>query len=96
MFTEYMANGNLVDYLRSRGRHQVEKTQLIRFSLDVAEGMAYMERQHVVHRDLAARNILLDENFVAKISDFGLAQLIAQPVNESIRGKFPIKWTAPE
>uniref|UniRef100_A0AC34FJB7 Tyrosine-protein kinase n=1 Tax=Panagrolaimus sp. ES5 TaxID=591445 RepID=A0AC34FJB7_9BILA len=96
MFTEFMANGNLVDYLRSRGRHHVERTQLIRFSLDVAEGMAYMERQHVVHRDLAARNILLDENFVAKISDFGLAQLIAQPVNESVRGKFPIKWTAPE
>jgi c-src tyrosine kinase len=96
MFTEYMANGNLVDYLRSRGRHQVERTQLIQFSLDVAEGMHYMEQKHVVHRDLAARNILLDENFVAKISDFGLAQSISQPINESVRGKFPIKWTAPE
>ena len=96
MFTEYMANGNLVDFLRSRGRHHVERTQLIRFSLDVAEGMAYMELRKVVHRDLAARNILLDENFVAKISDFGLAQSATQPINESVRGKFPIKWTAPE
>jgi serine/threonine protein kinase len=33
MLTEYMANGNLVDFLRSRGRHQVEKSQLIRFAL---------------------------------------------------------------
>ena len=96
MLTEYMANGNLVDFLRSRGRHQVERPQLLRFALNVADGMAYMESKYLVHRDLAARNILLDESFVAKISDFGLAQSITQPVNDSVRGKFPIKWTAPE
>ena len=96
MLTEYMANGNLVDFLRSRGRHQVERSQLLRFALNVADGMAYMESRHLVHRDLAARNILLDESFVAKISDFGLAQSITQPINDSVRGKFPIKWTAPE
>lgn len=32
MMTEYMANGNLVDYLRSRGRHLVEKFQLMEFA----------------------------------------------------------------
>lgn len=32
MVTEYMANGNLVDLLRSRGRHQLEKTQLVHFA----------------------------------------------------------------
>uniref|UniRef100_A0A914DG95 Tyrosine-protein kinase n=1 Tax=Acrobeloides nanus TaxID=290746 RepID=A0A914DG95_9BILA len=96
MLTEYMANGNLVDFLRSRGRHQVEKSQLIRFALNVAEGMAYMELRNLVHRDLAARNVLLDENFIAKISDFGLAQSMNQQIIESVKGKFPIKWTAPE
>uniref|UniRef100_A0A7E4VUC4 Tyrosine-protein kinase n=1 Tax=Panagrellus redivivus TaxID=6233 RepID=A0A7E4VUC4_PANRE len=96
MLTEFMSNGNLVDYLRSRGRHQVERSQLVHFALDVATGMAYMESRQAVHRDLAARNILLDENFNAKVSDFGLAQFMNQPVNDSIRGKFPIKWTAPE
>jgi c-src tyrosine kinase len=96
MLTEYMANGNLVDYLRSRGRHQVERTQLLRFALNVAEGMAYMESRLLVHRDLAARNILLDDSHIAKVSDFGLAQSETQPQTESTRGKFPIKWTAPE
>uniref|UniRef100_A0AC34Q2G8 Tyrosine-protein kinase n=1 Tax=Panagrolaimus sp. JU765 TaxID=591449 RepID=A0AC34Q2G8_9BILA len=96
MLTEYMANGNLVDFLRSRGRHQVDRPQLLRFALNVADGMAYMESKGLVHRDLAARNILLNENYVAKISDFGLAQSMNQPVNDSVRGKFPIKWTSPE
>lgn len=33
MVTEFMANGNLVDFLRSRGRHQVERPQLLQFAL---------------------------------------------------------------
>jgi len=96
MLTEFMANGNLVDFLRSRGRHQVDPSQLIQFTQDVAEGMAYMESKNFVHRDLAARNILLDVDLIAKISDFGLAQVVNQPTKDFMRGKFPIKWSAPE
>jgi len=96
MLTEYMANGNLVDFLRSRGRQQVDSAQLVLFALDVAQGMAYMESKNFVHRDLAARNILLDDNLIAKVSDFGLAQVANLPAKTSVRGKFPVKWCAPE
>lgn len=58
--------------------------------------MTYLEAHNFVHRDLAARNILLDNSLTAKISDFGLAQMSDQPTVESIRGKFPVKWSAPE
>ncbi|MFH4978153.1 hypothetical protein AB6A40_004862 [Gnathostoma spinigerum] len=97
MVTEYMANGNLVDFLRSRGRHQLERSQLIQFAIDICEGMRYLESQNVVHRDLAARNILLDDTLTAKVSDFGLAKYANEcQYVESTSGKFPIKWTAPE
>uniref|UniRef100_A0A915AKQ9 Tyrosine-protein kinase n=1 Tax=Parascaris univalens TaxID=6257 RepID=A0A915AKQ9_PARUN len=97
MVTEYMANGNLVDFLRSRGRHQVERTQLTQFAIDICEGMRYLEARNVVHRDLAARNVLLDDVLTAKISDFGLAKDANDcHLVESSAGKFPIKWTAPE
>uniref|UniRef100_A0A1I7XQQ0 Tyrosine-protein kinase n=1 Tax=Heterorhabditis bacteriophora TaxID=37862 RepID=A0A1I7XQQ0_HETBA len=96
MVTEYMANGNLVDLLRSRGRHQLEKTQLIQFAIDICEGMCYLESRQIVHRDLAARNVLLDEQLVAKVSDFGLAKKVDITSQENSSGKFPIKWTAPE
>ena len=60
---------------------------------DVCFGMAYLEEQKFVHRDLAARNILVSEQDVAKVSDFGLSQ--EATLNQE-GGKFPIKWTAPE
>ncbi len=55
--------------------------------------MAYLEDKSLVHRDLAARNILISENDVAKVSDFGLSREAS--LNQE-GGKFPIKWTAPE
>ncbi|CAG2163597.1 unnamed protein product [Oppiella nova] len=93
LITEFMAKGSLVDYLRSRGRHHVTKKDQINFATDTCAGMSYLESKHVVHRDLAARNVLISEDCIAKVCDFGLAR------DETFNlegGKFPIKWTAPE
>lgn len=60
---------------------------------DTCSGMEYLECKKVVHRDLAARNVLISENCVAKVSDFGLAR--EECYNLDV-GKLPIKWTAPE
>lgn len=55
--------------------------------------MEYLESKKLVHRDLAARNILISEDNVAKVSDFGLATVDSQNIDSS---KIPVKWTAPE
>lgn len=91
--TEYMAKGSLVDYLRSRGRLHVTSKDQIAFAADTCAGMAYLESKHVIHRDLAARNVLISEEGVAKVCDFGLAKDQTLGLDG---GKFPIKWTAPE
>lgn len=46
------------------------------YCLQIASGMAYVERMNYVHRDLRAANILVGENLVCKVADFGLARLI--------------------
>ncbi|XP_058122409.1 vascular endothelial growth factor receptor 1-like [Anopheles ziemanni] len=72
---------------------------LICWATQIAHGMKYLASRMVIHRDLAARNILLCENNVVKIGDFGLARSI-QTGNSQYK-KFsddplPSKWLAIE
>ena len=67
------------------------------FCSQVANGMAHLERKGLIHRDLAARNVLIGENLVAKVADFGLARVIVDNEYSAHQGaRFPVKWTAPE
>ncbi|KAJ8039413.1 Fibroblast growth factor receptor 1 [Holothuria leucospilota] len=89
---EYLPNGNLQQYLRSvisnnlycrTFKHQVMQSQLasselLDFGIQIAKGMEFLVSKKCVHRDLAARNILLGENNICKISDFGFARDVAE------------------
>ena len=71
--------------------------QLIDMAAQIAAGMAYLESQNFIHRDLAARNVLVGENNICKVADFGLARVVAENEYTAREGaKFPIKWTSPE
>ncbi|KAF3834817.1 hypothetical protein F7725_027375 [Dissostichus mawsoni] len=92
--TELMTKGNLVNFLRTRGRSVVNSVQLLHFALDVCEGMEYLESKKLIHRDLAARNVLVSDDSVAKVSDFGLTKVVSKAKSDN--AKLPVKWTAPE
>lgn len=51
--------------------------------LGIARGLGYIHEEivpHVVHRDIKASNILLDGDFIPKISDFGLSKLFSSNI----------------
>ncbi|XP_058618439.1 proto-oncogene tyrosine-protein kinase Src isoform X2 [Onychostoma macrolepis] len=95
--TEYMGQGSLLDFLKGDMGKMLRLPQLVDMASQIASGMAYVERMNYVHRDLRAANILVSDNLVCKVADFGLARLIEDNEYTARQGaKFPIKWTAPE
>ncbi|XP_058235774.1 tyrosine-protein kinase Blk [Hemibagrus wyckioides] len=96
IITEYMANGSLLDFLKTEDGRKLKLPKLIDMAAQIAEGMAYIERKNYIHRDLRAANILVSETLHCKIADFGLARIIETEYTAQEGAKFPIKWTAPE
>lgn len=85
---EFMANGSLEDRLLRRGNTPPLSWQ-IRFKIAAEIGTALLflhqtKPEPLVHRDLKPANILLDRNFVSKISDVGLARLVPPSVADSV------------
>ncbi|GAA6215098.1 tyrosine-protein kinase Yes [Lates japonicus] len=95
--TEYMSKGSLLDFLKEGDGKFLKLVLLVDMAAKIADGMAFIERMNYIHRDLRAANILVGDNLVCKIADFGLARLIEDNEYTARQGaKFPIKWTAPE
>uniref|UniRef100_A0AAR2JS42 Tyrosine-protein kinase n=1 Tax=Pygocentrus nattereri TaxID=42514 RepID=A0AAR2JS42_PYGNA len=93
---EFLENGCLTDFLRSR-RSSFSQEALLGMCLDVSEAMAYLESSNFIHRDLAARNCLVSETLVVKVSDFGMTRFVLDDQYTSSEGtKFSVKWSAPE
>ena len=77
---EYMSNGSLDRWVFHKNPEMLLDWQhRKKIILDTARGLTYLHeecRQKIVHLDIKPHNILLDENFNAKVSDFGLSKLV--------------------
>lgn len=95
---EYMSNGDLSTYLKEDKGKTISTLDLIDIAVQISSGMEYIESKKLVHRDLAARNVLVGNNNVVKISDFGLARALDNNVYRGNQSDDQIawKWAAPE
>nr|XP_058956060.1 vascular endothelial growth factor receptor 3-like isoform X2 [Pocillopora verrucosa] len=109
LIMEHLPCGDLLGYMRKcrgindryylgEGRPQVlNNYDLVLFAKQIAAGMVFLGSRGIIHRDLAARNVLLDNNYVCKVTDFGMAyQSFKYGHGNAKKGCLPIKWTAPE
>lgn len=75
---EYMPNRSVEDHLTGRTEAPLSWTMRLKVAQDAARGLAYLHEEmgfQIIFRDFKSSNILLDENWNAKLSDFGLARL---------------------
>ncbi|XP_048478000.1 fibroblast growth factor receptor homolog 1 isoform X2 [Plutella xylostella] len=112
VIVEYAPNGNLREFLRSRrpgnryesptedlkDKKTLTQKDLVSFSYQVARGMEYLASRRCIHRDLAARNVLVSDDCVLKIADFGLAKDVQSNdyYRKKTEGRLPVRWMAPE
>ncbi|KAK6152381.1 hypothetical protein DH2020_015016 [Rehmannia glutinosa] len=75
---ECMPNGSVEDHLSVKSASSLSWAMRLRIALDAARGLAYLHEEmdfQIIFRDFKSSNILLDEQWNAKLSDFGLARL---------------------
>ncbi|CAH3187821.1 unnamed protein product, partial [Porites lobata] len=109
---EYAPHGSLQEFLQGK-RDVYEATwtttasnpeiglnisNLVNYSYQISRGMEYLASKKCVHRDLAARNVLVGEDYVMKIANFGLARNIYKSdlYVKTSSGVLPVKWMAIE
>ncbi|VAH55078.1 unnamed protein product [Triticum turgidum subsp. durum] len=68
---EYIPKGGLDKYIMDANR---EWTTCYKIIKGICEGLQYLHEKHIIHLDLKPANILLDDNMVPKITDFGLSR----------------------
>ncbi|XP_068118042.1 tyrosine-protein kinase Srms-like [Hyperolius riggenbachi] len=94
--TECMEKGDLQSFLCGEEGHRLSESELLHIADQVLVGMAYLEAKRVLHLDLCCRNILVGNDLVCKISQFGFA------IQEKGKHVWPpgkkmlVKWMPPE
>lgn len=112
VIVEYAPNGNLREFLRNhrpgnryespiedlKEKKTLTQKDLVSFSYQVARGMEYLASRRCIHRDLAARNVLVSDDCILKIADFGLAKDVHSNdyYRKKTEGRLPVRWMAPE
>ncbi|XP_052429947.1 tyrosine-protein kinase JAK1-like [Carassius gibelio] len=95
---EYLPAGSLKDYL-PRNKSNIDQKRLLLYALQICQGMEYLGSQNYIHRDLAARNILVENESLVKIGDFGLTKSIKDDKDYykvTEEQDSPVYWYAPE
>ncbi|XP_065006915.1 receptor-like serine/threonine-protein kinase ALE2 isoform X1 [Musa acuminata AAA Group] len=99
---ELVRNGSVESHLHGADKKKgpLDWDARMRIALGAARGLAYLHEDsnpHVIHRDFKASNILLEEDFTAKVTDFGLAREASegsQHISTQVMGTFG--YVAPE
>ncbi|XP_028267366.1 non-receptor tyrosine-protein kinase TYK2 [Parambassis ranga] len=96
LIMEYLPLGSLREYLPKR---KLGVPQCLMFAQQICQGMDYLHTKRYVHRDLAARNVLVENDGLVKIGDFGLTKYIPEgEIYYRVRedGDSPVFWYAIE
>ena len=86
---EFSENGDLkglIETYKSLNKH-IPEEMLWNIFLQCMEGLCYIHQKNIIHRDIKPKNILIDNNMIIKIGDFGVSALKFENINDSLNLK---------
>ncbi len=101
LIVEFCSSGDLLQFLRTKKNSSdsdpIFVDRLLSFAWQIADGLDYIISKGYVHRDVAARNVLVHDDHIAKVGDFGLCRFTDKDdAYISQGGRLPVKWMAIE
>ncbi|QLL33829.1 hypothetical protein HG536_0F01540 [Torulaspora globosa] len=95
LFLEYVAGGSVGSLIRMYGRF--DEPMIKHLTTQVLSGLSYLHSRGILHRDMKADNLLLDQEGICKISDFGISRK-SQDIysNSEMTMRGTVFWMAPE
>mmetsp|Transcript_2512 Transcript_2512/g.8926 ORF Transcript_2512/g.8926 Transcript_2512/m.8926 type:complete len:872 (+) Transcript_2512:51-2666(+) len=95
VLTEFVARGNMREVLK---KCQLSLRKKVEMCIGAAEGVLYLHTRDppIVHRDIKCLNLLVNEDFVVKVADFGLSKAIPADKTQTNTRVGTLNWLAPE
>ena len=97
IFLEYISGGSIVSLLKTFGSFDENVTKI--YTRHILEGLQYLHSHRIIHRDIKGGNILIDNNGIPKLADFGAAKKLADISDTAANPKSlhgTPYWMAPE
>ena len=99
MVMEYLPKGSLYQVLHDSKEALPWNPVRWEIAFEIGKGLSYLHQEKIIHRDLKSLNVLLDAQYHAKITDFGLAKIKLESTSTSTKAKKGMgttRWRAPE
>eukprot|EP00124_Ichthyophonus_hoferi_P004803 Ihof_evm1s582 gene=Ihof_evmTU1s582 len=95
IITELVGRGALMKVIEDP-TEIIDRERLFHYALDIARGMNYLHHCGVIHLDLTPNNVLVTENYICKVGDFGLSKVMSSTTSVTNKGGGTVIYTAPE
>ncbi|KZV92696.1 kinase-like protein [Exidia glandulosa HHB12029] len=96
MVSPWCQHGNIMEFLAQKRDDEHLMSVICRLLRDVLQGLGHLHHIKITHGDLKGANVLISDDGVARVGDFGMSVVLAQYPGKDASMFGTLRWTAPD